>query len=83
MHQFQAFYEDDLTILKARFEQGDIGEEHPVRVHPRWENQRASVAEAFGREMMIDSSKVNQEGYIFVKSPDRMLASDPVRTNRG
>jgi hypothetical protein len=52
--------------MKARFIQGDMGEEHVVNGLPRWENQIIRVREAFGREMIPDEFQLPEEEVIFV-----------------
>jgi hypothetical protein len=80
--QFQASYEDEVKTDIVPFEQGDIGEEHPVRVDPRWKNQKDAVVVALFREMTQGVSKAPRNGYIFVKSIDDPPWSD-VREGAG
>jgi hypothetical protein len=66
-----------VKVYKVRFEQGDIGEEHLVRLFPRWENREAAIAAAFAREMTLDGTKDPRDDYIFVRSVDD-LPPDPL-----
>jgi hypothetical protein len=56
--------------MKARFVQGDVGEEHDIKVLLVWEDQIIRVREVFGREMVPDDSQPAEDGVIFVKSAD-------------
>jgi hypothetical protein len=54
----------------------DEGEEHVISLLPLWENQRLRIAEAFGREMVPNTSRQSKDNVIFVKSADGS-APDP------
>jgi hypothetical protein len=53
--EFTAFYEDEMAIMKARYVQAGVGEEHEVKVLPMWEDQTIRVREAFGRDMIPEA----------------------------
>jgi hypothetical protein len=43
----------ELVVVRV---QADLGEEHQVRLFPRWENQKTQICAAFDREMVPDDS---------------------------
>jgi hypothetical protein len=68
--EFRAVYEDEVFPYRVRFVTNDEGEEHLVKLLPLWENQKLRIAEAFGREMVLDESRQSKADEIFVKSAD-------------
>jgi hypothetical protein len=68
--EFTAFREDDIRTWRAYFGTLDMDEEHEIRALPHWDNQRLIVNEAFGREMVLDDSRPEAPGRIYVKSAD-------------
>jgi hypothetical protein len=68
--EFTAYYQDDIRSWRVYFGTTDMGEEHEIRALPHWSNQVLIVREAFGREMVLDESRPQAAGRIFVKSAD-------------
>jgi hypothetical protein len=68
--EFTAYYQDDIRSWRAYFEANGIGEEHEIRALPHWDNQVLIVRESFGRDMVLDDSRPESAGRIFVKSAD-------------
>jgi hypothetical protein len=68
--EFRAVYNDEEILYHVRFLADGEGEEHVVSLLPLWENQRLRIAEAFGREMVQDTSRQSKDNVIFVKSAD-------------
>jgi hypothetical protein len=46
-----------MPTMKARFVQGDLGEEHEVNVLRMWEDEIIRIREAFCREMTHNPPK--------------------------
>jgi hypothetical protein len=68
--EFTAYYQDEIRPMKVRYVQGDIGEEHEVKLLPHWENQQIRVRDAFGREMIPDEAHPVEDGVVCVKAAD-------------
>jgi hypothetical protein len=68
--KFQAYYVDEEVLYHVRFFTEDTGEEHLVSLLPQWENQVYKVRQAFGREMIPDTSRQSKDNIIYVKAAD-------------
>jgi hypothetical protein len=68
--EFRAIFADEQVIYHVRFMTDDTGEEHLVSLCPLWENQRYAVAQAFGREMILDETRQSSNNVLYVKSAD-------------
>jgi hypothetical protein len=54
--EFRATYGDEVRPYRVRFLTDAEGEEHLVNLLPLWENQKLKIQEAFGREMVLNTS---------------------------
>jgi hypothetical protein len=68
--EFTAVYEEDEVLYHVRYILDGEGEEHIVSLLPLWDNQRRKIAEAFGREMILDESRQSGNNVLFVKAAD-------------
>jgi hypothetical protein len=68
--EFRAIYGDEVLPYRVRFLTDTEGEEHLVNLLPLWENQKHRIQEAFGREMVPDTSRQSKDDVIFVQSAD-------------
>jgi ribonuclease HI len=71
--EFRAVYGDEVLTYRVRFVTDSEGEEHLINWLPLWENQKLRIAEAFGREIVLDDSRQSRADEIFVKSADGSL----------
>jgi hypothetical protein len=68
--EFRAVYADEEILCHVRFVTDSEGEEHIISLLPFWENQHLKISQAFGREMVPDTSRPSKDNVIFVKSAD-------------
>jgi hypothetical protein len=68
--KFKVYFLDKEVTCHVRFVTDDVGEEHLVDLLPAWQVQMFKINQAFGREMVPDTSKVSKDNVIFVNSKD-------------
>jgi hypothetical protein len=67
---FKVYYTDEEITHHVRFVTDDMGEEHLVDLLPQWENQVYKIRQAFGREMIPDTSRQSKDNILYVKPKD-------------
>jgi hypothetical protein len=70
LREFRAVYGDEVRPFKVRFLLEGEGEEDEINLLPLWENQKLKVQEAFGRETILDETRPQKDGVLYVKSAD-------------
>jgi hypothetical protein len=68
--EFRAYYLDEEVTCHVKFVTDDAGEEHLVDLLPAWHAQMFEINQAFGREMIPDTSEPAENNVVFVKSKD-------------